>query len=180
MKPLKIVGIILLVLLAVPLIAALFISGNYDVTETITIDRPKDEVFAFIKNLKNQESYSKWQKMDPDMHHYFEGEDGTVGFVSGWKSENPDVGSGEQEIIGITEGERVDYELRFFEPFESTSGAFMTTKALSPGQTEVTWGFTGEMKYPMNLMIPMMGMKEMISSDLSQGLTNLKTLLEEN
>lgn len=51
------------------------------------------------------------------MEHYFDGEDGTVGFVSGWKSNSSDVGSGEQEITGTTEGERIDYELRFIEPF---------------------------------------------------------------
>ncbi|MBN7812923.1 SRPBCC family protein [Algoriphagus sp. H41] len=178
MKALKILLIILVAVVALPLLAALFISGNYDVTETIVIDKPKEEVFAYVKSLKNQEFYSKWQKMDLQMEHYFEGQDGTVGFVSGWKSQNPDVGAGEQEIIAIEEGERIDYELRFLEPFASTSGAFMTTEEEGPGKTKVSWGFTGDMEYPMNLMIPLMGMKESISADLAEGLANLKVLLE--
>lgn len=35
------------------------------------------------------------------MKREFRGEDGTVGFVAAWDSENPDAGKGEQEIIGI-------------------------------------------------------------------------------
>ena len=51
--------------------------------------------------------------MDPDMKKTYRGTDGTVGFVSAWDSEKDDVGKGEQEIIKITDGERIDYELRF-------------------------------------------------------------------
>jgi len=32
----------------------------------ITINRPKDEVFDYIKHLSNQKNYDTWHKMDPD------------------------------------------------------------------------------------------------------------------
>ena len=47
------------------------------------------------------------------------GTDGTPGFVSAWNSTSNEVGEGEQEIKKITEGERVDTELRFKRPFET-------------------------------------------------------------
>lgn len=179
MKILKILGIILAVIIAIPLVSALFIPASYGIVEKITIEKPLDEVYDFAKYLKNQNQYGKWHSMDPDMEHYFKGEDGTLGFVSGWKSENPDVGSGEQEIIAIIERERIDYELRFFEPFESKDKAFMTFEALGPNQTEVGWGFDGKMAYPMNLFIPIMNLEEMLADDFRIGLQNLKRLMEK-
>lgn len=179
MKILKILVIIFAVLIAIPLLAALFIPTNYGLIEKITIEKPLDEVYDFAKNLKNQSQYSKWQTMDPDMEHYFKGEDGTVGFISGWKSDNPEVGSGEQEIITIKVKQRIDYELRFFEPFESKDKAFMTFEALGPNQTEVGWGFDGKMSYPTNLFIPLMNLEEMLADDFRTGLQNLKGLLEK-
>lgn len=179
MKILKILGIVVLVLIAIPLIAGLFIPSEYGVSEKIVIDRPLDEVYDFAKYLKNQDQYGKWNQIDLDMEHYYEGEDGTVGFVSGWRSQNPEVGQGEQEIIAIQERQRIDYELRFLEPFQSTNKAFMTFSEVGPNQTEVGWGFDGKMSYPMNVMLPLMNMEEVLSGDFRVGLENLKQLLEK-
>lgn len=168
-----------MVIIALVLIYGLIVPREFGVVEKVTINRPISEVYDFAKYLKNQGQYSKWQTMDPEMEHYYEGEDGRVGFVSGWKSESPDVGSGEQEIIAVQEGKRIDYELRFLEPFESTSSAFMTFEELGPGQTEVSWGFDGQMAYPMNVMIPLMNMEAALSDDFRVGLDNLKKILEK-
>ena len=53
----------------------------------------------------------------------FTGTDGTVGFISAWESDIKNVGSGEQEILNIVEGERLGYEIRFLKPFKLTSWA---------------------------------------------------------
>ncbi|WP_339704955.1 SRPBCC family protein [uncultured Kriegella sp.] len=179
MKYLKKILIIIAIIIAIPLIIALFTQKEYDVEEEITINKPKQEVFEYIKRLKNQNEYSKWAMMDPNMEKSFRGTDGTVGFVSAWKSDKEDVGSGEQEILKIAEGERIDFELRFFEPFESTESAYMTTQSLSDEKTEVKWGFNGHMDYPMNLMLLFMDFEGMIGDDLATGLQNLKENLEE-
>jgi len=179
MKILKYVGLIVLIIIAIPLISALFISKDYGVVEKIIIERPIAEVYEFTKYLKNQDQFSKWALMDPEMEKYYEGEDGTVGFVAGWKSENPDVGHGEQEILAIKEMERIDYELRFIEPFESTDKAYLAYEPLGPNQTEVTWGFEGHMSYPMNVMIPLMNIENMLAEDFQTGLSNLKKIMEK-
>jgi len=117
--------------------------------------------------------------MDPNMKKEYRGTDGIVGFVSAWDSEKPDVGKGEQEIKKITEGERIDFELRFIKPFEATYYAYMTTDSTGTGQTKVKWGFDGKMNYPMNLMLLFMNMDKMLGDDLETGLSNLKTVLEK-
>jgi len=166
------------ILIAIPLVLAIFTKKDYSITEEITINKPKIEVFEYIKHLKNQNEYSKWAMIDPDMEKTFKGTDGTVGFVSAWKSDNEDVGVGEQEIIAIEDGKRIDFELRFFVPFESNDLAYMTTESITDVKTKVKWGFNGKMDYPMNLMLLFMDFEGMIGDDLSTGLNNLKQKLE--
>jgi hypothetical protein len=180
MKTFKRILLIIAIIIAIPLVIALFTKSEYTVEREIVINRPKDEVFNYIKFLKNQNQYSRWAKMDPNMKTDFRGTDGTVGFVSAWKSEDKEVGQGEQEIKKINEGERVDYELRFIEPFPAISPAYMTTQSVSEKETKVVWGFNGKMTYPTNIMLLFMDMDEMIGNDLSTGLTNLKNILEQS
>ena len=179
MKIVKRIGLFLVAFVALALIVALFVNGEYAVERQVTINKPKQDVFAYVKLLKNQNNYSKWASMDPQMKTSFRGTDGTVGFVSAWESQKDDVGKGEQEIKKITEGERIDYELRFMEPIASTEQAYMITEAVGANQTKVRWGFAGRMKYPMNLMCLFMDMDEMVGPDFEQGLTNLKGIMEK-
>lgn len=178
MKVLKGLLIGILALVALILILGLFINGNMHTEKEITINKPRTEVFNYIVLLKNQNNYSKWATMDPDMKKEFRGTDGTVGFVSAWSSENGEVGAGEQEIKKINGMDRIDYELRFLKPFESTSQAYMTTEEAGAGATKVKWGYSGKMNYPMNVMLLFMDMNEMVGKDFATGLTNLKNIME--
>ena len=179
MKILKTIGISLLAIVALLLIIALFVRKEYAVEKTITINKPHTAVYDFVKLLKNQNQFSKWAKLDPVMRTSFKGTDGTVGFVSAWDSDSSNVGKGEQEIKSIQEGKRIDYEIRFIKPFESTSSAYLTIVPDGENQTKVSWGFNGKMPYPMNLMIVFMDLEKMVGADLDEGLHNLKTLLEQ-
>ena len=98
------------VIVAILLIVALFIKKDYSVSREITINKPKQEVFDYLKMLKNQKQYNKWWMMDPSTKMDFKGTDGTVGFTAYWDSEAKGVGKGEQEIKNITEGQRIDYD----------------------------------------------------------------------
>ena len=179
MKLLQKISIIAGGIITVPLITALFLKKQYAVERRITVNRPKNEVFEYIKYLKNQDNYSKWSTMDPSMEKTYRGTDATIGFVSAWSSQKSDVGKGEQEITQIKEGERVDYELRFIKPFKSTSEAYMATERVSDKQTAVIWGVNGQINYPMNLMLLFMDFDKMLGDDLEQGLRNLKSKLEK-
>lgn len=178
MKILKRILIVILIIIAIPLIIALFVRKDYAVEKEVIVNLPNEQVFDYIKHLKNQNDYSKWAMMDPNMKKTFTGEDGTVGFISAWESNDKNVGQGEQEIVGIEDGKRVDYELRFIKPFESTQNAYMITESISDNQTKVKWGFSGEMHYPMNIMLLFMDMEKMIGDDFQTGLNKLKQNLE--
>lgn len=178
-KILKVAGFILLGIIALVLLISAFTEKSYNVERSVTINERKPEVYDYVKYLKNQNEFSVWSKIDPDMHVEFRGTDGTVGFVSAWDSPNKKAGKGEQEIIKMDEGKRIDYEIRFLEPMKSTDNAYLEFDSVSDSTTKVTWGFFGKMKYPMNSMLLFMDMDKMLGKDLEGGLQNLKTIVEK-
>ena len=177
MKIVKKILVVIAVLVAIPLIAALFVPKEYNVERAITINKPSQEVFDYMKHLKNQDQYSKWVRMDPAMKKAFRGTDGTVGFVYAWDG-NDDAGKGEQEIKNIREGERIDVEVRFEKPFAGIAEAPIQTAALSGNQTRVTWGMKGKSTYPLNFMN--LFMDNMLGKDIQSSLVTLKGILEKS
>ena len=161
------------------LIIAAFVKKSYSLSSEITINQPKQLVFEYLKLLRNQDNFSKWALMDPNMKKEYHGTDGVAGFIYAWDSEQKNVGKGEQEIIKITEGEQIDFEIRFIKPFAGIAKAYLSTVSLSENETQVIWGFSSKMKYPMNLMLLFMNMDKMVGNDLSIGLSNLKSILEK-
>jgi hypothetical protein len=168
-----------LAIVAILLIVAFFIKKEYAVEQEITINKPLSDVFAYVRNIKNQNYYSVWNLKDPNSKMDYKGTDGTVGFIASWDSKNDEVGQGEQEIKSIIEGSRIETELRFTRPFKATDKGYMITETVNENQTKVKWGFTGKMDYPMNLMLVLMDMEGMIGKDMQEGLTNLKNILEK-
>lgn len=165
-------------LLFVVLVLALIAPKTYDVSRTIVVNAPITVVFEYVKYLKKQEEWSPWAKKDPDMNRKFTGVDGEVGAVSYWNG-NKEVGEGEQEITKIVEGERAEGELRFMKPFKSTSNCYLVTAPIENNKTEVTWGFSGNNKFPMSLFSIFISMDKMVGKDFEEGLATLKTLVEK-
>lgn len=168
----------LLGIIALLLIVALFMPKEYAVEREVTINKPVDSVFKYVKYLKNQNEFSVWANIDPNMKSTFTGTDGAVSAISAWESKVKEVGIGEQEITKINEGKRLDFELRFKEPMNDTAMGFMSTEMVSENQTKVKWGINGIIPYPINLMLPFMKMDQMIGDDLQKGLENLKVKME--
>lgn len=175
MKILVRILIVVVVIIAIPLIMALFIKNEYSVEREATINKPKQEVFSYVKHLKNQDGYNKWIMMDPGMERNFRGTDGTIGFIYAWDSEK--AGKGEQEIKTIEEGERLELELRFIKPFESIANTQFTTESVAENQTKVSWKMEGQNPYPFNFMN--LFMDNMLGKDLETSLAGLKSILEK-
>jgi hypothetical protein len=161
------------------LVAALFFPKSYQVKRDVIINRPKTEVFQFVKQLKNQDLYSVWQKMDPNMEKSYTGIDGTVGFTSSWRSKNRDVGAGSQTILRLKDGDSMVCQIAFKEPFESVNENYFTTTSIDSMKTRLEWGFKGIFPYPLNFFAALMNMESMIGKDFQQGLDSMKVILEK-
>ena len=179
MKALKIIVLIVIGIIALILIIALFVKKDYEIEREIVINQPKQVVFNYVKFLKNQDNYSKWNMTDPNSKREYKGEDGTIGFFTSWDSENKSVGKGEQTISNIVDGERIDFDLHFIKPFDGLAKSYLVTESISENQTKLKWGFKSAMPYPMNVMRLVMNMEKMLGDDLQIGLGNLKVILEK-
>jgi uncharacterized protein YndB with AHSA1/START domain len=166
-------------LIAIPFIAALFTKKDFVIEKQIVINKPKQEVFDYVKLVKNQENYTVWTKADPNVKMEYTGTDGTVGFTSAWKSDNKDVGVGKQEITKVVEGERLEIKVTFYEPFEGVNDAYTSFEEISPSQTKVVNGFKGERNYIARIICLFMNMDKMVGDPMQQNLNNLKALLEK-
>lgn len=89
--------------------------------KSVAINKDAHEVFEFLKQTKHQDQFSIWNMKDPNMTKNYSGEDGSKGFIYSWDSKDKNVGAGEQEITGIIEDTRIDYELRFKRPMQNTA-----------------------------------------------------------
>ena len=172
MKFLKYLAFFLLGIIILLLIVALFAPKSFHAEGSSIINKPKQEVFNFVKQVKNQEHYGVWFRMDKNIQKNYTGTDGTVGFRYEWKSDV--VGNGAQVITKIDEGNRVDMDL-FFQESKEPAKSYILTEETAPNQTKVTWVIDGNMPYPMNIM----GLFYNMNNDFIQGTKNLKDYLEK-
>jgi hypothetical protein len=168
---------ILIGVIALLFIIAVFVKKEYSIQQEVTVNRKTLDVFDYIKISKNMDHYNKWWRLDPSAKKSYQGIDGTVGFIAAWDSANKQAGKGEQEIKSITDGERIEFEIRFEKPFEGVADSRMVIQD-DNNQTKITWTFEGANKYPMNLMFTLLRLDKILGRDLSESLVMLKNVLE--
>ncbi len=161
--------------LAVILLIAAILPKDFKIEKEVIINKPKAEVFNYLKYTKNSHIWSPWEKKDPNITHEYKGEDATLGFVDSWSGNN-EVGVGEQETTAIVADERIDFELRFIKPMKAVNKAYFITEAVSENETKVIWGMTGRTEFPFNIICHFMQGK--VKQEFANGLNNLKEILE--
>ena len=173
-----IVTILLVVagVIALLLVIALFMKRERYVNREIIINAPRQKVFDYIKLLKNQDEFNKHAMTAPDRKREFNGTDGTVGYIYAWSGDK-NAGVGEKEIMNIIEGKGIETEIRFVKPMAATAPIIMETESLSDDQTKVSWSNAGTLKYPLNILIPMM--EKHVGKDMDSSLSTLKNILEK-
>ncbi|NJB83930.1 SRPBCC family protein [Wenyingzhuangia aestuarii] len=167
---------------SVVIIVAIIIVGIMAPKETtvqrsVVIEKPVDVVFDYFLSLQNMEEYSPWQARDPKTVHEYRGAGNTVGSVHRWVSTHKEVGTGEQEITDIKQNKEIISELRFEEPFESTSQGFLKFKSV-PNGTEVIWGYNGNLGFLESIFMMFVDMDKILGDDFTKGLTTAKSNLE--
>ena len=147
------------------------------VEKTVVINKPRQEVFDYLKFAENMDNFSVWNMADPDQTTSYSGTDGTEGFTYSWDSKMKNVGAGSQQITKIVDGERIEYALNFERPMKNTGTSKFLLSDHGDGQTKVTWDFRGPTKFPMSLFKSIF--QKMLGKDIAQSLDNLKALLEQ-
>lgn len=172
-KVLIVIGLLVVALLA----TALLRDKEFKVEASISIDAPKEIVWEHISSLQKQNEWSPWSALDPNMTTEHKGNPGEVGSTYHWKG-NDDVGEGEQEITAVTPMERIEQDLRFIAPFESTADVFINLKDGENGAQIVEWGFDSEHNFMSGLIDLFADMEGSIKKDYDKGLAALKEMVE--
>lgn len=171
-----IIFVIILTIITLFLLIAVITRKEYCIKREIVINAPLQKTFDYLKHLKNQDHFNKWVMVDPGMQREFHGTDGTVGFVYVWNG-NKQAGQGEQEIAAVEEGRTIKTEVRFIRPMPAVAYACYDFESLSDEQTKVVWTNNSAMKFPVNVMLPMI--EKMLAKDMDISLSNLKNILEK-
>ena len=177
MNILKKIGIGLLIIIAIPLIAGLFISKEVNYEKSILINAPIELVWLNVNSLSAMDKWSPWNDYDPNMKKDLTGIDGEIGATQSWESNHEKVGKGSQTISKIEAPFLIETDLKFYVPYESEAKGYVKL-ATENGETKVTWGFNSEMPYPFNVTKLFMYMDDMMGEDWQNGLIKLKKLCE--
>lgn len=165
-------------IIALLLIIAAFSKKNFAVERNITVHKPLHETYDFLTSLQNQDQWSKWTQLDPNMKKTYIGTDKTVGFISRWESQHKQVGEGEQEIKKLIPNQRMECELRFTKPMRSVANAYFTVASEGESHSCVAWGFSSKMSWPFNAFMLFFNMENAIGKDFQEGLENMKKMIE--
>ena len=175
----KIINIVLGAIVA--LVAALLLGGMLLPSEQY-VERSADvaaeqaDVFSLVSDYRQFNRWSPWAALDPETEYEFSGPATGVGSKMSWRSEDPNVGSGMQEVVEIQPDTMVKSKLTF-EGFDTPSYA---TFMLQPtdGGTRVTWAFEANMDTMVGRYMGLM-MENWVGADYERGLERLKELAEK-
>jgi effector-binding domain-containing protein/uncharacterized protein YndB with AHSA1/START domain len=175
MKALKIVGIVLLFILALILIVPLFLPGSFYVTRTNEVNKPIEQVFKAATDYTLRAKWDPWLEQEPEAEVRVGNVPEMIGSWYEWKGEV--IGSGRMEILEVEIPNKIVASLHFIEPFDSKSTVIWEFENVE-GKTKVTWGFEGTAAYPIERIF-MVNIDGQIGPDFERGLANFKKMVEE-
>lgn len=169
-----------LLIIIVALVAIFFIynatqDNKVVMEEAVEINAPASMVYAEVINFDGWKNWAVWNQMDPDMQSEFSPTFGEVGSFSEWKSDNPQVGNGRQEVVEIEENKMMKVKMSF-DGWDGTSYAAFYFNEMD-GVTEVKWTFEGA-ETPIYLNFMNSIMEPMLHDNYQKSLTALKSLVE--
>ncbi len=179
MKALKKIVLALILVIAIALIAAAFVSKEIIYEKSIAVNAPIEIAWENVNSLEDLDKWSPWNDIDPNMEKDMTGTDGEIGATASWDSTVEDVGKGSQTIAKIEAPTLFETDLKFYTPYESEAKGYVKLTKENEG-TNITWGFYSEVPYPFNLMMLFNDMEESMGDTWSNGLSKLKKLCEDS
>lgn len=176
MKLFKIYLIIFSVVLGIIIISRFF-PHTYFVDRSITINKPIDSTFAYMRNLKNWENWSLWNKnIDSTLYYFYNKKFDTLGARQYMRGEL--LGSGVFEITEYNHNQLLKFTLVVNSGDRNAGGTF-SFKAINANTTQLNWIDSGDVgNNPIKrFMIPFVVDNTALTIDA--GLASIKKQLEQ-
>jgi uncharacterized protein YndB with AHSA1/START domain len=163
-------------------ITVVFYGGAYllpseaQVERSVEIAAPPEKVFAIVGDLRRVPDWSPWVDLDPKTTFTFEGpEQGGVGQVMRWSSNNPLVGTGTQKVTALESNARIETETDYGE--FGTSQAVVSLAPSAAGTT-VTWSFRSPLPGVVDRWAGL-AIDSSVGAEYEKGLAKLRSLIEK-
>jgi hypothetical protein len=173
---LKIIGLVVVVLIAGVLIYAATSPDTFRVERSATIKASPEKLFPLINDLHNFNTWNPYAKKDPNAKGSYSGPASGKGAAHAFEG-NTDVGKGNIEITDSLSPSKVTMALNMLSPFEAHNIVEFTLEPAGE-TTNVTWAIHGPMPFMSKVMCLFFDMDRMVGTDFEKGLRNLKTTAE--
>jgi len=150
---------------------------DFDINRTVVINRPREEVYGFIRQLKNQPLWNPLFQRDPNAILKYKGLDGKTGASFYWKG-NSKVGEGIQRIVKTKQGRVYETKLLFVKPVKLNALTYIGVKELDKEKTKMVWGTRGNLAFPLTIISIFYSPEKAMAKNLETGLRELKKVLE--
>jgi uncharacterized protein YndB with AHSA1/START domain len=175
MKILKGLLVVVVALVALFLGVGLFLPTTAHVERSIATTASPEAVYGIVSDFRRFNEWSPWASLDPGTKYTYSGPESGVGARMEWTSDDPDVGSGSQEVVAVEPGRSVTSKLEF-----GTQDQATTTLTLTPegGVTTILWAF--DSNFEGNFLGRYFGLMldRFVGADYEKGLARLKALAE--
>lgn len=152
-------------------------SKEFEINRTIIINRQKDEVFKFVRQLKKEHLWKPWFKNEINGNFKYNGEDGKPDALLYWKGHSPFY-EGIEKITKIHQGKIIESHLILVKPFRMVLIEYKGLKEIDENKTKIVWGLKGGLAFPFTVFALIYPVEKAYAEKLEEGLKNLKTLLE--
>ena len=150
---------------------------DYDVSRTTVINKPREEVYNFARQLKKQPLWNPWFSRDPDAIMKYKGEDGKMGASFYWKG-NGKAGEGIQRITKAKQGRIFETKILFIKPVKVNALTYIGVKELEPEKSKIVWGVRGHLAFPLTIISLFHSPEKALGKNFDKGLKDLKRILE--
>ena len=175
MKVLKALFIVALAIVATFVLIGLLLPKVATVERSTTVAATPETLFALTDGFKRFNEWSPWASLDPATKYTYSGPERGVGARMEWSSDNPDVGSGSQEITAVEPGRSVSSALDFGMNTPTTTRLVFTPEGTG---TRVTWTLTSDFSSSIVGRYFGLALDGMVGPDYEKGLARLKALAE--
>ena len=175
MTVLKRVIIGLATLIALVVVIGFLLPRQVHVERSIVINAPQAQLFEALNGFKRFNEFSPWAALDPNTQYAYEGPESGVGAKMSWVSNDPELGSGTNEIVESRAPDFIRTRLDFGGQLAEATFTF----APADGGTRVTWGFDGDLgNNPVMRFVGLM-FDSWIGGDYEKGLARMKQVMEQ-
>ena len=168
---------IIAILIAAVLIYAATRPDDFRIERSTSIKAPPERIFPLISSFHQWETWSPWEKVDPEIKRTYSGAESGRGAVYAWQG-NKNIGEGRMEIIESTPNSRLVIKIDFLKPFEAHNTIEFSLEPQG-GTTKVTHAMFGRSPFISKLMGVFWSMDKMVGPKFEEGLASVKALAEK-